>query len=215
MKRFILTFAAVCLAMVVLGRWYAYRQLLAERRTEAAQREAVERALAKVISTDNFAGEEPTLEEALRGVARQCDVPLRVNRAAVAAGKQQRRVPIYIPRGNFTLEEVLDRIGEEFTIGWCRHRDGILITSRAEADKRTKPYTQVYPLPTGMASGEKASDDAAALCQLIDSLLEPDSWDEVGGTGVIRPAGGAIVVHHRPDIHRRVRRCCRISVAIR
>jgi hypothetical protein len=204
MKRFILTFAAVGLAMVVLGRWYAYRQLLAERRAEAAQREAVERALAKVISTHAFAGEEPTLEETLRGVARQCDVPLRVNRAAVAAGKQQRRVPIYIPRGNFTLEEVLDRIGEEFTIGWCRHRDGILITSWAEADKRTKPYTQVYPLPTGMAAGEIVSDDAAELSQLIATTFEPDQWDEVGGMGVIRPAGGAIVLHHRPEFHRRV-----------
>jgi hypothetical protein len=56
-----------------------------------------------------------------------------------------------------------------------------------------------------MATGAKVSDDADELCRLIKDVMEPDSWDEVGGTGVIRPAGGAIVIRHRPDIQRRVR----------
>ena len=200
MKRFLLTFAVVCLAVVVLGRWYAYRQLLAERRAEAAQREAVERALAKVISTDAFAGEETTLEEALRGVAGQCDVPLRVDRRAVWS----RQAPIGLPRGDFTIEQLLDRLTQVGWLGWCRHGDGILVTSTARADKGNQPFTEVYPLPAGMGRGETVSDDAEALCELIASYFEPDSWDEVGGEGVIRPAGGAIVLHHRPEFHRRV-----------
>ena len=204
LKRFLITFAVVCLAVVVLGRWYAYRQLLADRRAEAAQREAVERALAEVIATDAFAGEGTTFERALRGLASQCDVPLRVDRTGLQASRSPRFRPVYISRGAFPLELVLDRIAEEFRIGWRREGDGILITSAELADQQTKAFTAVYPLPAGAAAGEVVSDDAAELGRLFEMTLEPDSWEEAGGPMVIRPAGGALVVHHRPQIHRRV-----------
>ena len=204
MRRFFLTFAIVFAAAIVLGRWYCYRQHLAERRIEAAQREAVERALAKVVSTDEFVSEGESLEELLRALARQCDVPLRVDRAALHDRNKIGTRSNYVPYGHVAFDEILDRIAQSASVGWCRNRDGILITSIPNADKANAPYTRVYRLPAGMSSGTKISDDAEELCNLISCLLEPDSWDEVGGPGVIRPAGGALVVHHRPEMHRRV-----------
>jgi hypothetical protein len=100
---------------------------------------------------------------------------------------------------------VLDRIAVEFRLAWCRDRDGILITSWDDADRRTKPFTDVYPLPAGMVQGAIVTDDAVELSRLIATTLEPDEWDEVGGMGVVRPAGGAFVLHHLPHFHRRVR----------
>ena len=202
MKRILITAAIACLATIVVGRWYAYRQLLDERREEATRRRVVEAALAKSITTDRFAGGEKSLDDVLAALSANSDVPLRIDRVAIRRDKQRRPGSIFIRQGEFTLEELLDRVSEDVRVSWRRHEDGILVTSSNDAEEAH--FTQVYPLMEAM-SGTKICDDAEELCQLVTYVMEPDSWDEVGGTGVIRPAGGAIVLRHRPDIHRRVR----------
>jgi hypothetical protein len=44
---------------------------------------------------------------------------------------------------------------------------------------------------TGAAGGQAVDDPAAALVELIESSLSPESWAKHGGRGVVAPRGGA------------------------
>jgi hypothetical protein len=43
-----------------------------------------------------------------------------------------------------------------------------------------------------------------ALIELLQSTIEPDSWDEVGGPGSIAAARGLLVVSQTHDVHRKI-----------
>ncbi|MEX2026081.1 MAG: hypothetical protein WEH44_02255, partial [Pirellulaceae bacterium] len=48
--------------------------------------------------------------------------------------------------------------------------------------------------------------DAETMYDLITTSIEPDTWDDVGGDGIIEPAGGALVVRQTAEIHRQIAR---------
>ena len=205
MKRFALTFAVVWLATTVVGRWYAYHQLLADRRVELAARDAMEAALSQKIRTDDFAGRDLRLAVLLVRLAEQSPVPMKINRSEVEKTWLVMEKKIHIQPGLFTLEDLLDQITGQCDLGWCCWDDSVVVTSLAQADRLNAPFTRIYRLPSDLPSGAPLhSDDGDEFTALISTTIEPDTWDDVGGPGVLRDAQGAIVVHHSRQIHRQI-----------
>jgi hypothetical protein len=201
--------AVVCLATVLLGRWVAYWQLLARRRTEAANIQAVEAALARRISTAPIAGPRCKLRDVLQHLADHCDVPVKIDRSETVQILPLVMTPIDMPDAECSVEELLGLITSRSTIGWHRvgwHRvgDSIVITSEDVVETQNDLITRVYPVPAGTVSGDSITDDAEDLANLISTTIEADSWDDVGGPGVVESAGGAIVVHHTHEIQQRI-----------
>ena len=204
MKRILLIGAIACLATVIAGRWVAYWQLLARRRTDAANVQAVEAALARRISTAPIAGPRCKLRDVLQHLADHCDVLLKIDREQSERIAPASLSRLDVPRGEFSVEELLTLVTERVFLGWRREGDAIVITTAGDAEPMDQPYMQVYPLPAGTLAGDALTDDAEELCELITTTLEPDKWIEVGGPGVIQPAGGALVVFQTPQMHRRI-----------
>ncbi|HUE70809.1 MAG TPA: hypothetical protein VMP01_07955 [Pirellulaceae bacterium] len=206
MKRVLVIALLAGITVVALGWWYHRHQLLTDRRTAAAQAAAVETALQERIDTADFAGDERPWGEVLDILKSRCDVPLVVNEIEAAAMGADRQTRVIVPEGVFPLDELLDEITGRMDLSWRRAGSRIEITALSIAKTaRNKLITRVYPLPAGSADGERLTDDARALCEFIHNQIEPDSWEEVGGDGVIESAGGAMVVRQREGVHRQIR----------
>jgi hypothetical protein len=91
---------------------------------------------------------------------------------------------------------------EQPDIGWTVRGGEILITT-PEKLKSLPPLVATYALPQPELAEQRS--DARIWAELIRSVIEPDSWDDVGGKGHCEPAGGALVVAHQPQVHRQIR----------
>ena len=205
MKRLFLIAIVAGVIVVALGWWYHRHQLLTDRRTAAAQAAAVETALQERIDTADFAGNERPWGEVLDVLKSHCDVPLHVNADEATAMGVDGQTRVNVPEGVFPLDELLDEITGRMDLAWRRVGGRIEITSYSVGDAaRRKLITRVYPLPAGTAVGSKLTEDAETLYDLITTTIEPDSWDDVGGDGIIEPAGGALVIRQTAAIHRQI-----------
>ena len=206
MKRFVLVSILIAAIVVAAGWWYHRHQLLTERRTAAAQSAAVDAALEEQIDTAHFAGDDRPWGEVLDSLKSRSNVPLVVNEAEAAAMGVDRQTRVNVPEGTFPLGELLDEITGRIDLSWRRAGGQIEITSYDLASTaRDKLVTRVYPLPAGSSRGEKLADDAMVLGEFIHNSIKPDSWQEVGGKGVLESAGGALIVRQTEDIHRQIR----------
>ncbi|HZL90055.1 MAG TPA: hypothetical protein VFB96_16930, partial [Pirellulaceae bacterium] len=191
-----------CLAIVALGWRYGRHRLLSERHVAARQADAVAAALKKGIDTTEFAGQERPWGEVLSALAARSDVPLSAKDEEVKSMGVDPQTRVYVPTGVFPLGELLEEITGHMDLGWRRSAGSIEITSIGEAETgRQRLHTRIYPLPPASAAGEALADDAEAMCELLITHIVPESWEEVGGQGVIAPAGGAVVVRQTDDIH--------------
>lgn len=203
MKRLLLIAIVAGVMVVALGWWHHRRQLLAGLRADAAEAAAVEAALQEQIDTTDFAGTDQPWGEVLDILKSRCNMPLVVNEAEATAMGVDRQTRVTVPEGVIPLDELLDEITGRMDLSWRRAGDRIEITSYDSADTaRNKLITRVYPLPAGTATGGKLAEDAETMYDLITTSIEPDSWDDVGGDGVIVPAGGALVIRQTAEIHR-------------
>lgn len=206
MKRLLLIAILVSGIVVAAGWWYHRHRLLATRRAAVAESAEVEAALQEHVDTADFAGDDRRWGEVLDILKSRCDVPLVVHEAETAAMGVDRQTLVVVPSGVFPLDELLDEVTGRMDIAWRRSGGDIEITAFSIADaSRKELFTRVYPLPAGSALGEKVTDEVRALCELIKFYIAPWSWDEVGSTGVIEPAGGVLVVRQTDEIHRRIR----------
>jgi hypothetical protein len=194
------------MGVVALGWWYGRHRLLGERRVAVRRADAVAAALAERIDTQAFAGQDRPWREVLAALSARCDVPLQVNEAEASSMGVDRQTRVYVPAGVFPLGELLDEVTGGMDLGWRRSGGSLEITSISEAESgRLRLSTRVYPLPAANAAGEKIVDDAEWLCELMTTHIVPESWEEVGGQGVIAPAGGAVVVRQTDAIHGLIR----------
>jgi len=58
----------------------------------------------------------------------------------------------------------------------------------------------------GFAVGRINPAAATELARSIPDLIEPESWEGAGGSGVIRAVHGTLVVRQTADVHRQIRR---------
>ncbi|HUY32593.1 MAG TPA: hypothetical protein VMV69_07400 [Pirellulales bacterium] len=82
-------------------------------------------------------------------------------------------------------------------------------TTPASKPAEQKPATSpAAPMPQmgGGISVERINPAAAELAKAIPDLIEPASWDTVGGSGAIRAIHGTLVVRQTAEVHRQIRR---------
>ena len=201
MNRFLLTAAIVAALAVPAGIWLGGR-LRVERRQEQRDFELrVERKLDEPISLAEIAGGDRTVGNILRHIARQVDVPMVYNRAAldgVVFDKKQ----THLPQTPLSLRNVLEMLSQQVSIGYYVDNRRLVITSSGDAEGRLT--TRVYPLPQLAGPEQPFGTDLDTWIEVLSVVIEPDSWDSRGGAGEIIPVPGALVIRQTQRVHPRL-----------
>ena len=155
---------------------------------EQAEVDAIDQPLIDVIrqlrdgTGQNFAIDLPALEE--EGVTTSTAVSLQL-------------------RG-VTLRSALKILLSEFNLTWIVENEVIKITSVTRAMGTLD--VRAYRVGGLLMPDEDKEQQLERLIELVQSTIEPDSWDELGGPGTIRsfPGGDSIFVRQHQSIHHRI-----------
>ena len=96
------------------------------------------------------------------------------------------------------IYQMLNRLSV-FGLAWYYDEDVLYITSREEAEQRRTM------LPYNVGDLFDLGFEADSLIETIVRTIEPESWEEVGGSGVINLIGDVIFVRQNEPIHRQVK----------
>lgn len=159
-----------------------YRSFPSDEPAAAAGRAALDGALAG-LTDDTWIFVETSLVDVVRHLRTSLGVPVAIDHAALEDEGLDSNTPVTFrgqgERVGAALNRMLEPVGMAITIA-----DGaILVTSRVEACGR--PVSRIYPVPFGLGGFEGAED----LLDLVQSTVEAQSWDVVGGVAAIRPVG--------------------------
>ncbi len=118
---------------------------------------------------------------------------------------------------NISARTALDLILRQLELVWTIRDEVLLVT--IEAVTENLQQVKVYDVADLLESAEEglagqeyvgSPSDLDSLIALITCTIEPDSWDDVGGSGSIHElelAGvKALIVNHTPDIHEQTTR---------
>jgi RNA polymerase sigma factor (sigma-70 family) len=104
--------------------------------------------------------------------------------------------PITMKLEGVTVKKALSLLLHEAHLDFCV-QEGILLVTPTPARRTVK----IYRVPGSVGSGEEET-----LMRIITNVVEPSSWDTMGGPGTIDYAvlGMAFVVNQTPQVHERI-----------
>ncbi|HEX8911354.1 MAG TPA: hypothetical protein VF796_03265, partial [Humisphaera sp.] len=154
-------------------------------------------------------------------------VPVEVDAPSYRRAGLRPEAPVTVRVRGALLADVLNELSaaehSPTTLPGWTIRDGRVVIGAWGDDDATVRTTRLYDVrdlvaaaatmpAVGRAScfelpGERPTPIIEDLVRLITESIAPDTWRDNGGTGgSIRPYGGRLIVWHRPDGHRQVRR---------
>ena len=156
----------------------------------------IEKALNSKIRLDF---QEVPLEQVAAFLREQGNVNISLDRKALDAMDMGPNTPVTFKASGITLRSVLTLLLRDVDLAWTLRDKTLEITSYEALEKRIPP--RVYPV-------SDLTSNSAGLASLIASLLDPESWDVVGGPASIvadRAQGKeALVVSQTEQTHRQV-----------
>jgi hypothetical protein len=203
MYRFLLTAALVAALATGAGIWLDGRLRETRRQEQHDLERQVELELGKLISLEEIAGSDRTFLEVLRHVAGQLDVPIVFNRAKLEDEIAFDRPEISVPRAKLTVRSVLGLLSHQVPIEYYSDRGRLVITTRDHAEGIL--FTRIYPLPQTVGQGKPVASDADKWIEVLTYVVDPDSWDDVGGPGEATEIPGALVIRQTWQNHERLR----------
>lgn len=159
-----------------------YRSFPSDEAATPDGRAALDAALAG-RTDDTWIFVEVSLVDVVRHLRASLDVPVAIDHAGLEDAGLDSNTPVTFrgqgERVGAALNRMFEPIGMAITIA-----DGaILVTSREVACDR--PVARIYPVPFGL-DGPEGGDD---LFDLVQSTVDVETWDVVGGFAAIRPVG--------------------------
>ena len=139
-----------------------------------------------------------TLSEVSKWLETECHVEVLIDQAAVAAmgvlptdpvGETLNETPVYL---------FLDRL-RRHDLSWYYTNKILHITSEAKFRDR------LVMVPYNVGDLLDAGYEMDRLVETITTTIAPDSWEELGGSGVLDTIGDVLFVRHNDDIHRKIR----------
>ncbi|WP_417388085.1 hypothetical protein [Gimesia sp.] len=163
--------------------------------------------------------EEMPLSEVLREISRRSGINLFLDSFGLEEVGLTPRTPVTIEVKGIKSKSVLNLLLEPLDLAYVMRDEVVVITSRTRS--LGKPYVASYPVadlavPIPLAGPVPADETASAantpaidfesLIDLIQSTVDPDSWETVGGNGSIRPhaASQSLVIRQTSQTHQRI-----------
>lgn len=202
MYRFFLTVVLVAALAVAAGLWWDLRTREMRRREQGEIALRVERELERTVTLEGYAG-KPEIREVLRHLARQVDLPIFVHRDLLDGKTAQAREEIHLPPVRLSLRSMIGMLSRQGSFGYLIDGPRLVITTEQHAGNRLE--TKVYPLPQVAGPEQPFGADQDTWIEVLSVVIEPDSWDNVGGPGEIVPVPGALIIRQTHRAHERLR----------
>jgi len=138
------------------------------------------------------------LIEALESVGRQHNIPIRIERDALAAADVSLEKPLFLNIAGVSLRTVLYMLLEQDSLGYIVDGDEIVVTTRKLADSRVEEIA--YELGDVARAGVSLTD----LGDAIVHSIEPSTWQVQGSQGRLRIEQTRLVVRQRAEVQRQV-----------
>ncbi len=156
----------------------------------------IEKALESKIKLDF---KETPLEQVAAFLSQQGKLNVSLDKKALEDKGLEAATPVTFKVSGIPLRSALTMLLHDFDVVWTVHDRTLEITSREALDGRLSP--RVYAV-------SDLTSNSAGLKDLIMAVLEPESWDAVGGQGSIvadRAQGKeSLVVLQTEPVHRQV-----------
>ena len=204
-------------ALEVVGDWLLVSQsrevhqqvkhLLAELRGDAAgdttpAQQRVRTALVREVAV-HF--QQRPLGDALGMLARVADVPIVVSARRLEEAGVSLETPVTIDLPPAPLACQLRHILSPLHLALGVQQDVVLVTTPEELERESRMSIRSYDVrPLGARLGIELPAIWAA--DLVTTLIDSESWVDVGGAGAAREFQGRLVILHRDDVHEGIER---------
>jgi hypothetical protein len=196
--------AAFFAACYGLWRW-SESALLRERQLKAWEHEenieATEAALDRPLRLGErwlALHELPAVTERVTGASVEFDA------AGLKAAGVTAETPLARLRGTFSARAALSHWLAPLGLGYDVRDGRIVITSPDRMSDPTELQTVVYPLP--QPDFAAAAVDHEVWYDLVTTIVQPESWDIVGGSAHCESMPGGLVIVQTRSAHRELRR---------
>jgi hypothetical protein len=140
----------------------------------------------------------------------QHKIPIQLDEAALTEAGVGADTPVTVALSGITLSSALKLMLGQHDLTYVIDNEVLLITSKTEAEGLLE--TRVYPVSDLVQPDETslvAADPARSFEELIEtikSIIEPTTWDEVGGPGSIESFANsqALVVSQTGDVQEKI-----------
>jgi hypothetical protein len=168
---------------------------------EDAAHQKIEQALKKEISIDIA---DSTLQETLTQLQETSGVNITIDMRAVEAEGISTDAKVSIHLTSVTLRSALKILLSPLELGTVIEDEVLKVTSKRAVNG--KQFIVAYQVKDLIQGSEKGKTDFDALSQLIMTVVEPDTWQEVGGVGSIAasPQTGSLVVRQTQGVHEEI-----------
>lgn len=163
--------------------------------------------------------EEMPLSEVLRAISRRSGINIFLDSLGLQEVGLTPKTPVTIEVKGIKAKSTLNLLLEPLDLAYIIRDEVVVITSRTRS--LGKPYVVSYPVadlavPVPLAGPVPADETASAantpaidfesFIDLIQSTVDPDSWETVGGNGSIRPhaASQCLVIRQTSQTHQRI-----------
>ncbi|WP_339748924.1 hypothetical protein [uncultured Rubinisphaera sp.] len=104
--------------------------------------------------------------------------------------------PVNIFISGVTLRDGLDLMLLPFGLDYVAEHGVVHVTTKVVADQKLK-----IEIHTNLTSPQENPEE---LIELITTLVEPDSWAQLGGRGVIRPYKNGLIILQTQRTHHKI-----------
>lgn len=132
---------------------------------------------------------ETPLRDALLAISKKTGVPLAVDSRACDDAGFDLDTPVTIASTKLPLARLLDRLLSPLGLTYVIADDRLTVTTKDKAAEIIG--VALYPVHRLVGTSEK-SRSFESLIYLIQSTVEPATWDSVGGRGSIQAVGGDV-----------------------
>lgn len=163
----------------------------------------IELALDKKVTLEF---ENAELVDVLRALRETMRINIVVDQPGLEEEGISTDTPISISIGDVSARSVLNLILEPLNLAWVIENEVLLITSQLRAQGRL--IAAAYPVADLLPGVNQDAEELSfeRLIDLITTVVEPDSWQEVGGLGSIRANGTtlSLVIRQTQQTHEEV-----------
>ncbi|HIQ22211.1 MAG TPA: tetratricopeptide repeat protein, partial [Planctomycetes bacterium] len=148
------------------------------------------RIQAALDSPTAFQFQDTPLDDAIDYLQRLHRIEIRLDRRALEAVGLSEDTPITQTASGITLRSALDLILDQLDLDFVIHNEVLLITTPEQLETEEFQTTVVYPVTDLVRFRDeegKTWSDFQSLIDAIQTTVQPDTWDVVGGPGSIAP----------------------------
>ena len=149
--------------------------------------------------------EQVTLKEAVRKLETLADINMLLDERGLEDESLSSKTPVSLRLKDVRLATALRVLLEPLNLAYVVKDEVMVITSRPRADGELVVAT--YPVNDLLRDSQPPREELDRLCELIQNMIEPHSWSEVGGAADIKsnPPTQSLVVRQTAANQTRIR----------